>query len=101
MKKILLGVALVLLLAIGGGAWWLYSSLNSLVASAIRTYGPEITDVPVKLASSVCSQTGGAVRHLLRPVWRRLYLSRMSSLTDFTPLTPRVTSTALIILAWE
>lgn len=51
MKKVLLGIAVVLLLAIGGGAWWLYSSLDSLVASAIRTYGPEITGVSVRIAS--------------------------------------------------
>jgi hypothetical protein len=51
MKKILLGVAVVVLFGIGGGAWWLYSSLDSLVASAIRQYGPEITGVSVKLAS--------------------------------------------------
>jgi len=50
MKKILLGIAIVLLLAIGGGAWWLYSSLDSLVASAIRTYAPEILGVSVKLS---------------------------------------------------
>lgn len=30
----------------------------------------------------------------------RPYLSRMSFLTDFTPLTPRVTSSALLISAW-
>lgn len=49
--KILLGVALAVLLGIAGGAYWLYSSLDSLVASAIRQYGPEITGVPVKLSS--------------------------------------------------
>ena len=51
MKKILLGIAVVLVLTIAGGAWWLYSSLDSLVASAIRTYAPEITGVSVKLSS--------------------------------------------------
>ena len=51
MKKILLGIALIVVLAIAGGAWWLYSSLDSLAASAIRTYGPEITGVSVKLSS--------------------------------------------------
>jgi len=50
MKKILLGIAVVVLLGIAGGAWWLYSSLDSLVASAIRKYGPEITGVSVKLS---------------------------------------------------
>jgi hypothetical protein len=51
MKKILLGVAVTVLIGIGGSAWWLYSSLDSLVASAIRQHGPEITGVSVKLAS--------------------------------------------------
>ena len=51
MKKIALGIAVVVLLGIAGVAWWLYSSLDSLVASAIRKYGPEITGVSVKLSS--------------------------------------------------
>lgn len=51
MKKILLGIAVVVLLGIAGGTWWLYSSLDSLVASAIRKYGPEITGVSVRLSS--------------------------------------------------
>jgi len=51
MKKVLLGIAVVVLLGIAGGAWWLYSSLDSMVASAIRKYGPEITGVSVKLSS--------------------------------------------------
>jgi len=59
MKKILLGIAIVLLLAIAGGAWWLYSSLDSLVASAIRKYGPEITGVSVKLSSVKIVPTEG------------------------------------------
>jgi uncharacterized protein involved in outer membrane biogenesis len=51
MKKILLGIAVVVLLGIAGGVWWLYSSIDSMVASAIRKYGPEITGVSVKLLS--------------------------------------------------
>jgi uncharacterized protein involved in outer membrane biogenesis len=50
MKKILLGIAVVVLLGIAGGAWWLFSSLDSVVASAIRKYGPQITGVSVKLS---------------------------------------------------
>jgi len=59
MKKILLGIVVVVLLAIGGGVWWLYSSLDSLVASAIRKYGPEITGVSVKLSSVKIVPTEG------------------------------------------
>lgn len=51
MKKLLLGIALLVLIGIAGGVWWLYSSLDSQVAAAIRTYGPEITGVPVSLSS--------------------------------------------------
>ena len=60
MKKILLGIAIVLLLAIGGGAWWLYSSLDSLVASAIRTYAPEILGVSVKLSGVTIKPADGS-----------------------------------------
>jgi uncharacterized protein involved in outer membrane biogenesis len=49
MKKILLGIVVILLLAVGGGAWWLYSERDSLIADAIRTYGPQILGVSVKL----------------------------------------------------
>ena len=49
MKKILLGIAILLLLGVGGGAWWLYSERDTLIADAIRTYGPPILGVTVKL----------------------------------------------------
>ena len=48
-KKVLVGAAIVLILALVGGAWWFYHSLDSLVASAIRTFGPEITGVSIRL----------------------------------------------------
>lgn len=48
-RKVLVGIVVVLLLALGGGLWWLYHSLDALVASAIRTFGPRITGVPVRL----------------------------------------------------
>ena len=51
MKKLLLGIAVVVLLVIAGGAWWLYTSLDSVVASAIRKYGSQITGVSVKVSS--------------------------------------------------
>ena len=51
MKKILLGLLVVILLATGGGAWWLFSERDTLIADAIRTYGPQILGVPVKLGS--------------------------------------------------
>lgn len=51
MKKLLFGIALLLLIGIAGGVWWLYQSLDSQVAAAIRAYGPEIAGVPVSLSS--------------------------------------------------
>lgn len=51
MRK-LLWIGGVLLLLIGGGAWWLFSSLDRIVASAIRSYAPEITQVDVTLDSA-------------------------------------------------
>ena len=60
MKKILLGIVIVGLLAVGGGAWWLYKERDTLIADAIRTYGPEILGVSVKLGgvkTDVANQT--------------------------------------------
>ena len=51
MKKILVGIVTVVTLGIAGGAWWLYDSLDSLVATAVRQYGPEITGAAVTLSS--------------------------------------------------
>lgn len=48
-KRILTAAAIILILAVAGGAWWLYHSLDSLVASAIRRFGPEITGVSIGL----------------------------------------------------
>jgi hypothetical protein len=66
MRKTLLIVGLLLLLALGGGAWWLYHSLDRIVASAIRSYGPKITKVHVKLDSVKIRPTEGlaAINHL-------------------------------------
>lgn len=52
MKKILLGIVVIGLLAVGGGAWWLYKERDTLIADAIRTYGPEILGVSVKLGGA-------------------------------------------------
>ena len=48
-KKVLVGAAIALILALVGGVWWFSHSLDSLVASAIRTFGPEITGVSIRL----------------------------------------------------
>lgn len=48
--KVLSAFLVIALLAIGG-AWWLLFSLDGLVKQAIERWGPEITGVPVKVAS--------------------------------------------------
>lgn len=50
MKKLLLGIAALALIAISGAIWWVYNSLDSQIASAIRRNGPKITGVPVSLS---------------------------------------------------
>lgn len=48
--KVLSAFLVIALLAIGG-TWWLLHSLDGLVKQAIERWGPEITGVPVKVAS--------------------------------------------------
>lgn len=50
MKKILIGLAVVLLIAVGGGIY-LYSNLGGIIKSAIETYGSEATQGKVSLDS--------------------------------------------------
>lgn len=52
-------IGAVVLLLVAGGAWWLYSSLDRIVASAIRSYGAEITQVAVTLESARVLPTQG------------------------------------------
>ena len=59
MRKIWWVVLAVVLALAGGGTWWFYHSLDSIVASAIRTYGPKITGVSVKLSSVKIQVTDG------------------------------------------
>ncbi|OGB33458.1 MAG: hypothetical protein A3F78_22510 [Burkholderiales bacterium RIFCSPLOWO2_12_FULL_61_40] len=59
MHKTLWTALLVTMLGIAGGVWWLYSALDTVVASAIRTYGPEITGVSVQLESVKILPTDG------------------------------------------
>jgi hypothetical protein len=48
-KRVLVGATIILVLALAGGLWWIFHSLDALVASAIRTFGPEITGVSIHL----------------------------------------------------
>ncbi|HET8760070.1 MAG TPA: hypothetical protein VFN94_03330 [Nitrospiria bacterium] len=48
-SKVLSLTAIALALIMAGGLWWLYHSLGPLVATTIRTFGPEITGVAVRI----------------------------------------------------
>lgn len=58
-RKSFIAIAAVLVLAVGGGLIWLYSSLDSLVQAAIEKYGPEITQVSVHVARVKLAPTDG------------------------------------------
>ena len=60
MKKLLLGMALTVLLALAGGGWWLYHSLDRVVAAALRSYGPAITGVSMTLDSVHIDASAGS-----------------------------------------
>ena len=49
MKKVVLGAILVLLITIGFSVYYLLSNLDSLVKSAIETYGSEATQTSVRV----------------------------------------------------
>ena len=49
MLKWILGLGLIALLAVGGGLYYVYSNLDSLVAQAIEEYGSEAVGVPVNV----------------------------------------------------
>jgi len=50
-RTVILGIAALLILALGGAAWWLYASRDALLKRAIERYGPELTGVSVKVRS--------------------------------------------------
>ncbi len=51
MKKIILGVVLLIVLAIGGGIFYVLSNLDGLVKMAIEKYGSEATQTAVRVSS--------------------------------------------------
>ena len=58
MKRWALGLAIVAALA-GGGLYWLYTSLDFVVKSAIEHFGPEIVGAPVSVREVRISATDG------------------------------------------
>ncbi len=59
MKKLLISIAALGVVAIAGSLWWLHNSLDTQVASAIRQYGPEITGVPISLSKTTINPLDG------------------------------------------
>lgn len=57
-KTLLIGVA-ILAIALGGAVFWLFSSLDAIVKTAIEKYGSEITQVAVSVGSVELSPTDG------------------------------------------
>lgn len=49
MKNALIGLAVVVILAIAGGAWYVYSNLDGLVKDAIEYYGSRATKTDVRV----------------------------------------------------
>lgn len=50
MKKVVLIVGVVLVVAVAAGVYYLFSNLNSLVAQAIETHGSEATETSVNVS---------------------------------------------------
>lgn len=60
-SKVFLGVTIVLLLVVAGGAWFLYRNLDSLVAGVIERQGSDATQTAVDVGSvSIDLQDGTA-----------------------------------------
>jgi uncharacterized protein involved in outer membrane biogenesis len=49
MKRVVWSLLLALLVGIAALAWWMHSSLDAKLADALRTVGPQITGVAVKV----------------------------------------------------
>lgn len=49
MKRVVWGLLLVLLIGIAALSWWIHTSLDAKLADALRTLGPQITGVAVKV----------------------------------------------------
>lgn len=58
MKKFLIALA-VLVGLIAGAAYWVYTSLDFVVKSAVERYAPDVTGVAVKISSVHISATDG------------------------------------------
>ncbi|HYR33588.1 MAG TPA: hypothetical protein VEQ87_04790 [Burkholderiales bacterium] len=51
LRTVIIGIAVLLVLAAGGALWWLYASRDALIKRAIEHYGPELTGGKVSVKS--------------------------------------------------
>lgn len=67
MKRIALIAVAVILLALGGAAWWAVNSLDHLVKSALEHYGPQVLGVTVNVGQvEISAKDGrGAIRDVV------------------------------------
>jgi hypothetical protein len=62
LKKVLIGIAalvIVLIVAVGGGVYYLYSNLDAIVKAAIESYGGDATQTKVSVQTVKLSLTSG------------------------------------------
>jgi len=59
MRKIILAVVAIVIIAIGGGVFFLFSNLDSLVKTVIEQAGSRVAGVPVRLSSVKIALTDG------------------------------------------
>jgi len=60
MKKVIIGLVLIIIIAIGGGIFYVLNNLDSLVKAAIETYGSEATQTAVRVDSVKINLADGA-----------------------------------------
>lgn len=62
MKKVILVVIVLVLIAIAGGLYYLYANLDSLVAAAIEKYGSQVTQTAVSVDNVSIKPTEGSAK---------------------------------------
>jgi hypothetical protein len=60
MKKVILGLALVVIIAVAGGIYYVLTNLDSLVKAAIEKYGSQATHTAVRVDKVHIDLSGGA-----------------------------------------
>jgi hypothetical protein len=60
MKKVIIGVVLIIVVAIGGGVFYVLNNLDSLVKAAIETYGSQATQTAVRVDKVKINLADGA-----------------------------------------